>query len=261
MDAHLVSLAKHRLGALVQLMNQIRSQWTSVLTQIAIALFLVAIIFIGVVLLNPAFADNHGGPRVALENDHVRVTEWIASPKSPIHVGELSPGVLINLRRARLMKNADNGEKSVADYLPGDVTWVKKFADHQWESLIGMANVFIVEIRSAEIGTNPETKVLGDRDSVIVDPQHHRPVPANAHVRVIDGMASSGAISDRHTHPPSVLVSLRKSRFRVTSRGITSIYDFEPHQVTWINAFEHEWEVVAGDARMVVIEEKSAHSY
>jgi len=43
-----------------------------------------------------------------------------------------------------------------------------------------------------------------------------------------DGFGDAGASSATHTHPPSVLVSLAKARFRVTINGKTRIFDFEP---------------------------------
>ena len=39
----------------------------------------------------------------------------------------------------------------------------------------------------------------------------------------------------------------------------TRIFDFEPAMVRWTNHFEHTWDIVSGDARVVMIEIKSAH--
>lgn len=55
-----------------------------------------------------------------------------------------------------------------------------------------------------------------------------------------------------------MLVSLSRARFRVTIAGHTRIFDFEPGMVRWSNHFTHSWDIVAGEARVIMVEIKSA---
>jgi hypothetical protein len=140
------------------------------------------------------------------------------------------------------------------------VLWIGESAKRRWKLLAGDAHAFFVEVKSAANGSVPAATELDPRHSTIVDPDQHHLTLDNEHVRVIDGMAAAGARSATHTHPPSVLISLAKSRFRVTINGKTRIFDFEPATVRWTNHFEHTWEILTGDVRVIMIEIKSAYS-
>ena len=76
----------------------------------------IAVLLIGLLLLNTTHADNRNNPMVALENDHVRVTEWFLSENSPIQMRELRSGAMINLHRVRIRKTSDTGDESKVDY-------------------------------------------------------------------------------------------------------------------------------------------------
>lgn len=207
-----------------------------------------------------ASASDIAHRRVVFENDHVRVNELFASPgaEAPMHLQR--PGLLISLSKARFEMKAPDGEVTLVDYFPGQVLWKGESDRRSWKLLAGDAHVFFVEVTSAASGTTPEPAPLDVRDSTLLEPEQHNVIIDNEHVRVIDGMAASGSRSIPHTHPPSVLVSLAKSRFKVTINGKTRIFDFEPFMVRWTNHFEHTWEILAGDARVIVVEIKSAHS-
>ncbi len=97
------------------------------------------------------------------------------------------------------------------------------------------------------------------RDAVLVDPDHHHVVLENDRVRVYEGLASFGAKSPMHTHPPIVVVSLSKARLRMTAPdGKRSILDLNPGQALYLENPEHAWEVLAGQLHLVVVEVKPA---
>jgi quercetin dioxygenase-like cupin family protein len=97
------------------------------------------------------------------------------------------------------------------------------------------------------------------KDSTIVDPDVHKVVLENEHVRVLDARISPGRKSPMHSHPPLLLVSLGHGRFKVTGPdGKAQILDFDPGMVIWREATEHSWEMLAGDAHVVAVEVKSA---
>jgi len=96
-------------------------------------------------------------------------------------------------------------------------------------------------------------------DAVSVDPDVHNVVLENEHIRVFDARASKGMKSPMHSHPPFVLISLSKTRFRMTMPdGKTSIFDLNPGQVAWLEGAEHSWELLAGELQVIGVEIKSA---
>lgn len=97
------------------------------------------------------------------------------------------------------------------------------------------------------------------KDATIVDPDVHKVVLENDHVRVIDARVSPGWKSPAHSHPPLVLVSLKGGRFKITGPdGKPQILDFNPGMVIWREATEHSWEMLSGDAHVIAVEVKSA---
>lgn len=96
-------------------------------------------------------------------------------------------------------------------------------------------------------------------DAVSADPDVHKVILENEFVRVFDARASKGAKSPMHTHPPMVLVSLGKTRFRMTlADGKSSIFDLNPGQALWVENAHHSWELIAGELHAIGIEIKSA---
>lgn len=223
-------------------------------------LFLCAPITLASGVSHGATADDSAHRRVVFENDHVRVNELFASAgaESPMHVQ--LPGVLVSLGKARFEMTTPDGTVALVDYNPGQVLWLGERQQRAWKLLAGDAHVFFMEVKSAAGGAPPAPVGLDAKHSTLVDPDQHHLVIDNEHVRVIDGVAPAGASSATHTHPPSVLVSLAKSRFRVTINGKTRIFDFEPATVRWTNHFEHTWKILSGDARVIMVEIKSAHA-
>jgi|GEM_PF-651383 len=96
-------------------------------------------------------------------------------------------------------------------------------------------------------------------DAVAVDPTHHQVILENDHVRVFQALASPGARSPMHTHPPFVFVSLGRARLRLTPSGGTGvIFDMHPAQVLWMENAAHSWELLSGQAEVIGVEVKAA---
>jgi hypothetical protein len=96
--------------------------------------------------------------------------------------------------------------------------------------------------------------------ATIVDPDAHQVLVENEHVRVIQARASHGWRSAMHSHSPMLVVNLGSGRQKVTfADGTTQIVDLNPGAVVWQeNAFEHSWELLAGDVNVILVEVKSA---
>lgn len=102
-------------------------------------------------------------------------------------------------------------------------------------------------------------QALPPDDAIEVDPDVHRLIIENEHIRVFDARASRGTKSPMHTHPPMVLVSVGKARFRMTlPDGTTPIVDLNPGQVLWVQGAKHSWELLAGELHVIAAEIKSA---
>jgi hypothetical protein len=96
-------------------------------------------------------------------------------------------------------------------------------------------------------------------NAVDVDADVHQVVLENEFVRVFDARASKGTKSPMHSHAPMVLVSIGKTRFRMTAPdGKTSILDLNPGQTLWVQDARHSWELLAGELHAIGVEVKSA---
>jgi hypothetical protein len=100
------------------------------------------------------------------------------------------------------------------------------------------------------------------QDATIVDPDAHQVLFENEHVRVIHARASHGWGSAMHSHPPMLVVNLGSGRQKVTwADGTTQIVDLNPGAVVWQeDAFEHAWELLAGEVNVILVEVKSANA-
>lgn len=199
---------------------------------------------------------------VLLENEHVRVFNARASrgATSPMH--SHPPFVFIGLDHARVRLTQPDGSPVLLDIYPGQVMWMGETISHSWKLLSGNINVIAVEVKSAQKGTAPPPVKRRADDSVAVDPDVHRVLFENDHVRVFDGRATAGARSPMHSHPPSVLVMLGHGRGQLTlPGGNTVIVDYTPGQVLWAGeGMQHSWEMLSGDPHVIVVEPKSAHT-
>ncbi|MEU4328892.1 hypothetical protein [Nonomuraea dietziae] len=95
----------------------------------------------------------------------------------------------------------------------------------------------------------------------VVDPDAHHVLFENEHVRVIHARASHGWESAMHSHPPMLVVNLGSGRQKVTwADGTTQIVDLNPGAVVWQDdAFDHAWELLAGEVDVILVEVKSAN--
>ena len=98
-------------------------------------------------------------------------------------------------------------------------------------------------------------------DATAVDPDVHAVVLENDYIRVFDARASRGTKSPLHTHPPMVLVSIGKARFRLTpADGKPAIFDLNPGQALWVPGAKHSWELIAGELHAIGVEIKPAQN-
>lgn len=199
--------------------------------------------------------------QVLLENEHVRVFSARASrgATSPMH--SHPPFVFIGLDQARLRLTQTDGKHVLNDVHPGLAVWVGATVNHSWKLLSGNVGVIGVEVKSAQKAAPPVPVMRGADDSVIVDPDVHKVLFENEHVRVYDGRATAGTRSPMHSHPPSLIVMLGQGRGRLTlPDGNKAILDYTPGQVMWAGeGMRHSWEMLSGDPHVIVIEPKSAH--
>ena len=104
------------------------------------------------------------------------------------------------------------------------------------------------------------TEPAATQHATIVDPDAHVVLFENEHVRVIQARAPQGWKNRMHSHDPMVVVNLGSGRQKVTwPDGSTSLVDLNPGAVVWQDAaFEHSWELLAGEVNVVLVEVKSA---
>lgn len=194
---------------------------------------------------------------VILENEHVRVFEVLAAPgaTSPMHAH--LPSVMVSVGKARANMTRPDGTSYIFDVNPG-VDWLDK-AEHSWKLLSGQLHVIGVEVKAAARGETPAALKRSLIDAVSVDPTQHHVILENDHVRVVEVLAAPGAMSPMHAHPPTVLISLNKARFRVTEpHGASFIFDLNPAQVLWVDDLKHSWQLLAGQAHVIAVEMKAA---
>jgi hypothetical protein len=93
-----------------------------------------------------------------------------------------------------------------------------------------------------------------------VDPDAHRVIFENEHVRVVRARASGGWQSRMHSHPPMLVVNLGVGRQKVTwADGTTTLVDLDPGAVVWQDTpFEHEWTLLSGEVEVILVEVRSA---
>ncbi len=94
-----------------------------------------------------------------------------------------------------------------------------------------------------------------------MDPDAHQVLFEHEFVRVIHALASHGWESAMHSHLPMVVVNLGSGRQKVTwADGTTQIVDLNPGAVVWQDhAFDHAWELLAGDVDVILVEVASAN--
>lgn len=113
---------------------------------------------------------------------------------------------------------------------------------------------------TTSLSSTTETATQKPQHAAIVDPDAHQVLFENDHVRVIQARASQGWKSALHSHEPMLVVNLGSGRQKVTwADGSTQIVDLNPGAVVWQgDAFDHSWELLAGEVNVVLVEVKSA---
>jgi hypothetical protein len=196
---------------------------------------------------------------VVLDNDYIRVFDARASrgTSSPMHTHP--PMVLVSVGKARFRMTQADGKMSIFDLNPGQARWVPG-AEHSWELIAGELHAIGVEIKSAQQAQEPPQPQRKANDSAAADPEAHRVLFENPHVRVFEGRTSHGRTSPMHSHPPTALISVDWIRLRLTQPdGKQMMHDFSPGQVLWLpKGGEHSWEAVAGSGRVIAVEVKAA---
>lgn len=94
-------------------------------------------------------------------------------------------------------------------------------------------------------------------DPVDVNPDLYRVVFENERVRVLEYHDHPGDTAVVHAHPDSVMVTLSAFDRRLTHGGQTREVHFDPFQVRWMDAQEHQGENIgATDTRTIFVELK-----
>jgi len=99
------------------------------------------------------------------------------------------------------------------------------------------------------------------KDATEVDPDGHRVVFENEHVRVVEARLATGAKVSLHSHQPRLIVVLTPYRIKhVSPDGRTVVSDRRPGEVIWSDTVEHAAEVLVGTVHAVEVEIKSAQA-
>lgn len=98
------------------------------------------------------------------------------------------------------------------------------------------------------------------KDAVIADPNVHKVIFENDHVRVFEARASFPSTSPMHSHPPFVFIGMETGRVKMRlPDGKHAMFDIHPGQVVWLaDGAEHSWELISGKVRVIAVEVKSA---
>ena len=96
-------------------------------------------------------------------------------------------------------------------------------------------------------------------DSTEVDPDGHKIVFENDFVRVLEVRSPPGQQIPMHSHPPRLVVAIGPYRLKsVSQEGVEAIIDRRPGEATWVEAEEHEAEILVGPTHVIEVEVKSA---
>ena len=96
-------------------------------------------------------------------------------------------------------------------------------------------------------------------DSTEVDPDGHRIVFENDHVRVLEVRSPSGQKIPMHSHPPRVVVPVGSYCLKsISQTGDDSTVDRRPGEAVWVESEEHQAEILIGPTHVIEVEIKSA---
>ena len=95
-------------------------------------------------------------------------------------------------------------------------------------------------------------------DSTELDPDGHRVVLENDHVRVLEVRVAEGATLALHSHPPRSVVAIGSYRLRSTdAAGKVSVIDRRPGDVSWSDGEVHSATVLIGPVHAIEVEVKA----
>lgn len=96
-------------------------------------------------------------------------------------------------------------------------------------------------------------------DATAVDPDGHRVVFENEHVRILEVRVQEGRKLPMHSHPPRAVVAIGSYRLQATDAdGSVDTFDRRPGDVGWTEHEEHEATVLEGPVHAIEVEVKSA---
>lgn len=98
-------------------------------------------------------------------------------------------------------------------------------------------------------------------DSTELDPDGHRVVLENDHVRVLEVRVPEGAALALHSHPPRSVVAIGSYRLRSTDdTGRVTVIDRRPGDVSWSDGEVHAATVLIGPVDAIEVEIKAVKS-
>ena len=90
-------------------------------------------------------------------------------------------------------------------------------------------------------------------DATNVDPEGHRVVFENDHVRILEVRGETGTDLPLHSHPPRVVVAIGPYRIKsVDLDGVETIIDRRPGQASWIEEEHHSATVLIGPRAIMI---------
>ena len=96
-------------------------------------------------------------------------------------------------------------------------------------------------------------------DATQVDPDGHRILFENDHVRVLEVRSPEGELIPMHTHPPRMVVPINGYRLKsIDADGNETVIDRRPGQARWTEHEQHAAEVLVGPTHVIEVEVKSA---
>ena len=98
-------------------------------------------------------------------------------------------------------------------------------------------------------------------DATEVDPDGHRVVFENDHVRVLEVRNTAGTVLPVHSHQPRVVVAIGPYRIKsIELDGVESVIDRRPGEAIWADDEDHRAEMLIGPTHVIEVEIKSARS-
>ncbi len=96
-------------------------------------------------------------------------------------------------------------------------------------------------------------------DATEVDPDGHRIVFENEHVRILEVRGDPGTELPMHSHRPRVVVPVGPYRIKsVDADGTETVIDRRPGDASWVEEEHHSATVLIGPTHVIEVEVKSA---